>query len=611
MSITLFLHLQELIFSSSPQIIIVATATNTIFIGDNQLHPYYVEVEQRTDWHNRFKIMVRTENAGVMGDTENEIIENALANVGRRVEISFERPAGIFNFKGYVNDVQIDHTYAGDSFIIFKGYSPTYLLEGRKSVASFEDKKLADIFNEVNTTQASSSVRPVYTKKIPYVVRYKETAYQFLSRLADTYGEWFYYDGQEIVFGEIPKGSPKVDLHFGSDSMLSYNYGMNLRPSKFKNHFYEEKENNILEESVSIFKPGWLDYNTNNALETSNRSFPEEAIDPVSHLVFDSKHIKHLAETKKASILTDMAVFTAHSSDPSVIVGAEIKVNSQKGFIGEFRVIYVSHILNSHNDYRNMFRAIPIKNVAPPMNRNIINPKAHSQVGIVTDNEDPDKLGRIRVQLKWQEAEKTPWIRVQTNHAGKDRGTYFIPEIDDEVMVEFEHNNPDRPYVIGSMYHGKIGPEFSDPDNNFKAIKTRSGHKILFNDKDGEESITIIDKKNNQIILNTKEESITISAPKKLLIESEEIEMKGKNITISASGDLTEKGKNVTIGAKSNLELNGDAGVAMTTNGKVDISGKAGLSAVSDGPAEVGGKAMLKLQTSGIATIQGSLVKIN
>jgi hypothetical protein len=130
----------------------LATATATIYIGGNKLLPYSVLVEQRADWHHRFEITVSTEKAKVMGGakaSQSDVIENAIAYAGELAEITIERPGGTFTFKGYVTDVQIDQTYAGDSFIIFKGFAPTYLLEGQKSVASFEEKSLKDIFNEV------------------------------------------------------------------------------------------------------------------------------------------------------------------------------------------------------------------------------------------------------------------------------------------------------------------------------------------------------------------------------------------------------------------------------------------------------------------------------
>ena len=541
----------------------MATAKVTVFIGSVSLPPYLVLVEQRSDWHHQFEITVSTEKASVLGGLtkvpESVVIENAIAYVGEIADITIERPSGTFHFIGYVTDVQLDQTYAGDSFIIFRGYSPTYLLEGQDSVGSFEEMTLKDIFEEVITgfpENLQREVEPKFDKPIPYITRYKETQYEFLNRLAATYGEWFYYDGQKLVFGELPPENPKVDLSFGSDSMLSFKYGIKLRPSSFKQQFYKYEDNATLENSVNGFSPGWLDTHSKLSLDTSKQLFSEEGVQPVIQEIKDKEHIKYLSEAKKASITGNTMIFNGHSSDPGITIGAEVTVESRDGFIGKYRVISATHTFGSNRDYNNRFRAIPITTQAPPMRKNIMLPLAESQAAVVTDNADPEKLGRVRVQFKWQEG-MTPWIRVITNHAGEDRGegvygTYFIPEIGDEVFVEFQQDNPDRPYVVGSNYHGNIAPEFADSDNNLKAIKTKSGHTVLFNDEKGSESITISDKNGNLIMLDTKSKSITISAPTSILITS-------KDITIAASDNVNimAETKNVIIGAKEDVSISG------------------------------------------------------
>ena len=576
----------------------MATAKANIFIGGTQLLPYHVHVEQRFDWHHRFKVTVSTEKAKILGETESEIIDNAIVFVGEIAEINFERLAGAFNFKGYITDVYIDQTYAGDSFIIFKGYSPTYLLEGQKSVASYEEMSLNEIFDDVFSNipaNLNKENNPIYSEPIPYVVRYKETQYQFLSRLAATYGEWFYYNGQQIIFGELPSGSSKVDLKFGSDSMLSFNYGINLRPSSFKQHFYKYQDNESIEESMADFEPGWLDPHSQTSLESSNELYSEEGFDPVSHAINDSGHIKHLAEVKKSSILSDSMLFSGQSADPRITIGAEIEVSSQKGFIGEYRVISVSHSFNSNRDYRNMFRAIPLTSMAPPLNKNVLKPKAETQVAVVTDNNDPDQLGRVRIQFKWQEG-MTPWIRVQTNHAGEDRGegvygTYIIPEIGDEVMVAFEKNNPARPYVVGSLYHGSIAPEFSNEENNLKAIKTRSGHKVVFDDADGKENIVITDKHQNIIQIDTANNNIIITAGENMTLNS-------KNMQINVEETMEVTATNLIVSTEEDIEL--------LAKGNIDTASEGDTSILSEGNTTLQARGDSKMSSDGTVTLEAT-----
>src|SRR5437868_30783 len=118
-------------------------------------------------------------------------------------------------------------------------------------------------------------------------------------------------------------------------------------------------------------------------------------------------------------------------------------------------------------------------------------------VGIVTNNQDPDGLGRVKVRFPWlSDTDESTWARVAAPMAGKDRGAYFLPEVDDEVLVAFEHGDPRFPYVLGALWNGNAQPFLTNEDgkNDLRVIRSRSGHTIVLNDKDGEETIEIVDK---------------------------------------------------------------------------------------------------------------------
>src|SRR5262245_14492541 len=133
-------------------------------------------------------------------------------------------------------------------------------------------------------------------------------------------------------------------------------------------------------------------------------------------------------------------------------------------------------------------------------------------VALVTNNQDPQGLGRVRVKFPWLgEDDESTWIRIASPMAGNGRGTYFLPEVDDEVLVAFEHGAGDRAYVLGALWNGTDKPPESNDDgaNNHRTIKSRSGHIIRLNDKDGDEQIEIVDKSgNNQIVVKTSDNSI-------------------------------------------------------------------------------------------------------
>src|SRR5262245_9602310 len=128
---------------------------------------------------------------------------------------------------------------------------------------------------------------------------------------------------------------------------------------------------------------------------------------------------------------------------------------------------------------------------------------------IVVDNKDGNGNPgyRVKVKFPWlSEQETTFWARIAIPMAGRDRGTYVLPEIDDQVLVVFEHGDIDRPIVIGALWSKKQDPveiNQSGKDNT-KLIKSRSGHRIIFDDKEGAEKITIVDStKKNKIVLDS------------------------------------------------------------------------------------------------------------
>ena len=183
-------------------------------------------------------------------------------------------------------------------------------------------------------------------------------------------------------------------------------------------------------------------------------------------------------------------------------------------------------------------------------------------MGIVTNNNDPDKMHRIKVKFPWlTEDHESNWARVATPMAGNDRGAYFLPEVDDEVLVAFEHGLIDQPYVIGSLWNGKdIPPESNQGgENNHRTFKSRSGHVIRFNDKDGQESVEIIDKTgNNKIVIDSAKNTLTIEADSDIDIKS----TTGK-LTISAVGIELKSQAGVLIEATSNMDLKANAQVSV------------------------------------------------
>ncbi len=185
-------------------------------------------------------------------------------------------------------------------------------------------------------------------------------------------------------------------------------------------------------------------------------------------------------------------------------------------------------------------------------------------IGVVTNNEDPEGMGRIKVKFPWlSDEDESNWARVSSPMAGKERGIYFLPEVDDEVLVIFEHGDMRFPYIIGSLWNGTDSPPASNDDgnNNVRMIKSRSGHIISLNDEDGKEKIEIVDKSEaNTIVIDTSENTITVTADKDITLSAPQgtITLDGENVEIKTSADIkVEAGGKVDVTASAAMKIKG------------------------------------------------------
>ena len=185
-------------------------------------------------------------------------------------------------------------------------------------------------------------------------------------------------------------------------------------------------------------------------------------------------------------------------------------------------------------------------------------------IGIVTNNNDPDRLGRVKMRFPWlSSSTESHWARVATPMAGNGRGLYFLPEVDDEVLVLFERGDVRFPFVIGALWNGKDQAPAgnSDGKNTLRVIKSRSGHLIRFDDSDDAQKIEIIDaRSSNRIVIDTKTDTVTITADKNIVLEAPQgdIRLNAKQVAIEASGNADIKAKTMTIAVQGSLALKGD-----------------------------------------------------
>ncbi|THE64845.1 phage tail protein [Salinadaptatus halalkaliphilus] len=228
-------------------------------------------------------------------------------------------------------------------------------------------------------------------------------------------------------------------------------------------------------------------------------------------------------------------------------------------------------------------------------------------VGIVTDNEDPKDLGRVKLQFPWRDADdESHWARIATPMAGDGYGAYFLPDVDDEVLVAFENGDIHRPYVVGSLWNGKqTPPQKNDGDNNVREIRSRSEHRITFDDdRNGDGgSICIETSAGHEIVIDdaADQETITIrddDATNRIVLDSSD-----DSVAIDAGDELELSAKHVTIDGDKSVEISGGTTVDIKSKNTVDVSGKANVDIDSGG--------LMSIDSTGPLTIEGAIIRLN
>ena len=195
---------------------------------------------------------------------------------------------------------------------------------------------------------------------------------------------------------------------------------------------------------------------------------------------------------------------------------------------------------------------------------------------VIELEQDPAGEDRIKIKIpNFGEDGNGIWARIAAPDAGENRGFFFRPEIEDEVIVGFVNNDPRSPIVLGMLNSSaKPAPIVASNDNHEKGIITRSEMKILFNDD--QKSIVIETPAGNKIKLSEEDETILIEdqSGNKLEMTSDGILIdSSSDVNIKSSGDLTLEGTNVTITANAEFKASGSAGAELSTSAVAVLKG--------------------------------------
>ena len=504
---------------------------------------YEVILEQKTNAHDTFSIIVPDD---ALDTYEGFVMENSKKLLGKKISLSYWQ-YGSENqvFSGIVTGLK-NRKESGYGKLVITGHSPSILLENGRADRSFEQLSLSQIVKEIGVNypqegkihaeEQELNVRRV----LPYTVQSQESDFGFIQRLATRYGEYFYYNGKELIFGN--KAEPVLELSEGRE-LIELEFELGLRAQGFSGLTYDAEKGESIQQNAQEVQTEWKE----NALQAVAVQASKQLFGNAPKSVFSgSEKSQELEEMllKEKENRENLIWVRGRSRDSRLKNGSRAKLTDINGRAMEtYRIVEIRHYYNG-DEYYNEF--VGVSDVLhPPYQDSGAFPKSQEQMGRVVENADPLGLGRVRVQMVWQEAgsEKTPWIRLLQPHSGSGKGFYFVPEIGEEVLVGFQGGNAEKPYVIGTQYNGKEKSGYADKENNIKAVHTRSGHKLVFTE---DESILITDKSGNEILLDTKGSNITITAPETMTLNA-------KNLNINVSQNMTT---NVGMNASENISMN-------------------------------------------------------
>ncbi|TMP45152.1 type VI secretion system tip protein VgrG [Pseudoalteromonas citrea] len=602
------------------------------------------------------------------------------------------RPNKLLDYNAYVVEVAEQEANADsirafnirlESWLWLLRFSRTYRIYQAQTVKDI----LSDIFDNAGFKGMYKFGSMPSTKK-EYCTQYDETDLEFVTRIIAEAGVVFFFSQSD--------GKHTLELQLASapfDDNKSAKFDHSLVKSA-KNLLIQswQPEQRLAKKSLSLSgynyakaksEIGSAQQSSSNVTTVANSSFEHFALNSdagdftdVSTLATQLNNAQE-AQASNIRMTTDANVVLVGN-----MLSVESHVNTQQQ--GQYNTLAVEHQIDvtqanvgtsyvCHVTCRDSALALTPMSVEKPAVRGITSALVVTDTGSFDSKGEinQDKDGRIKVHFMWDvsDAKSTScYLRVMQQTAGSNAGMQFIPRIGDEVLVDFINGDIDQPIVIGSVYNSGVQPPYAQKDATQSSIKTGlaedTGHEICFDDKKGEEKLSISSGKDLDITVTnnattlvnaedvltikksqktTIEESQTVAVTKnyslkadKIAIEGEsEIELKvGSNkITISSSGikieasnielkssqDTKISALNLTTSSSASTKISATANVDIKATAQANLEGTAGANVKSTAIAKLEGTAgaqvtstaMAKLSGAAMAEITGALVKIN
>jgi uncharacterized protein involved in type VI secretion and phage assembly len=518
-------------------------------------------------------------------------LDDSKFEVGSKLEVklgSTEDNATQTLFKGEIVTVEPDFQ-AGSVAMVVRAYDKSHRMMRARKQRAFLNKTVSDIVKQIGSEYGFSVSTKSSGAPLDFVLQHNETDWDFVWRQARRIGFEFLVTGESQAEFGPPKLEDDVELTYAENlytfrpriTAVQQVEKVNVRgfDLKAKQQVEVTKSSPTQLTEAGITRSEIVGKFSGDALEISGQSFASRAE----------------AETIAQSMLDQLAnaYLAAEGScdgNPAIKAGVKLKINGVgSDFSGTYRVAKARHLLTAGGyttEFSNSVGEHTLLGQAGGGNHGTLSQDS-IMVGVVTDNADPEKWGRVKIQLPALSGEQTFWAPVLVASAGKERGLMMLPVPGEQVIVAFENGDPSYPYVLGSLFNGKDTPgkELAVEDGSFGL---RSDHKAVIA---AQEDITLRTEKGKWIVeVNAGEITETVKSPgnytgtfdgkhavtakQAITLESNQsVSIKAPSISLEAQGTMSLKSSGqLTVESQGMLELKG-ATVMVSGQATVSISG--------------------------------------
>ena len=583
-----------------------------------------IVVEQSLHLPDMFVIRVR--DVGSASDPFNMGVFNALDQdtfpIGAEVHIDLGRGAEPSTvMKGEVTALELSVTPETVPTLIIRGYARSHRLHRGRQSASFQNVSDSDIVSTIASQCGLQASAEATSTVHDYVFQHNQTNWEFLRERAALNGFELFVEDRTLHFRKPQKNQSMAAEQKLWENLLSLHVTVSTayQTSSVIVRAWDPKTKQAIVGTASSGRIAPDTQMGKTGSQMASTSFGDSKV----YVVNQPLASQSAADTLAQAIYDNLEGRFIQAEgqclgDPAIRPGQTIEMKTLgERLSGKYYLSSVTHTVNGTEGYTTTFvvsgrQTNSLLELMDARRDELVLPSV--VVGVVTDNTDPDGWGRAKVKFPWLvDNDQSWWARIAGPMAGGQYGLFFLPEVDDEVLVAFEQGDITRPYIIGSLWNGQQKPPkanadvIADSKVKERLIKSRSGHVISFDDTSGAEKISIVDKTgNNSIVFDTASNTITIQASADVAITA-----KGK-ASVTAQQDVTVTTQaNATVSASQNVDVKASGNATVSATGNASVSATGNLDLKGGNVAVQATTGALSLKATGVLTIQGSLVNIN